>query len=169
MVKEENLKSAWKDVCESYVKAFCKRHHFTYEPNMWVGMSEENIGTVTEVCDMFVSLDDIRYDVDTKQPEGNFMKWYYKSLDLYELGVENYMNYPSFCNGAPDIWTEDKIKELQKSRDNLEKAQMEFEELLDRYSNGDVESIPEFSFANKKNKYTGKDTYAKSDETNDDI
>lgn len=172
MIKKENLKKVWKDVCESYVMAFCKRHHFTYEPNMWVGIDENNIGTVTEVNDMFVSLDVIRYDVDTNQPEGNFMKWYYKDLELYELGVDKYMNYQSFCKGAPDPWTEDRIKSLREARKNLEKAQDEFDALLDEYTGGnepDVINVPYFYFTDNKgtnDARNGTDTYAKSDDDN---
>ena len=128
----KQLKEEWDKVCDRYLATFCEKHDYTYEPVAWVGSDP---GTIADVSDMFIKMDDIRYDIDNDVPEEYFSKWYWKSVELHELGVDNYMNYPSYCKGAPDIWTEEKIEGLRKAHQRVEETKRQLEKLLEEYKN----------------------------------
>lgn len=125
-------KSAWVGICNVYLFQFCKRHGYRYDPDAWVSSDP---GTSAEVSDMFVSMDDIRYDVDNKIDPELFSKWYWKSLEIYELtdGKVSYMNYPSFCKGAPDEFTPERMEKLRVSKKRMDEAQKDFEETVHQY------------------------------------
>lgn len=131
----KNLQEEWIQMCNFYLKLFCAKHGWSYEPDAWIGMSLDNVGTTVEVCDMVIGMDDIRYDIDHDVDEEAFEQWYWKALEIYELteGGEKYMNYPSFCKGAPDYWTEERMQDLRDgarrvkaARESLEKEIAEF-------------------------------------------
>lgn len=124
----EARKAHWRDVCNEYLETFCKKHGYTYEPDMWVG---DDPGGITEVCDMFVHLDDIRYDVDNDVPEDYFAKWYWKGLEVYELTGKKYMNYPSYCKGAPDGWTEERLEKIREANKRIKEKEEELRQLIE--------------------------------------
>lgn len=133
-MSKQNLQQQWKQVCNAYLRAFCERHDYTYDPKDWVcGDRAETIGTVVEVADMFIDMDDLRYDVDNNVPIDKFETWYYKRLELYELGIEVWLNYPNYCKGAPDEWTEERMERLRESHQRLQEAKARLEELCKDY------------------------------------
>jgi hypothetical protein len=125
------LKQNWKNICYSYLQEFCERHDYRFEPDMWVS---NNPGTVAMIEDMYVDMEVIRFDVDNQVDTQLFEKWYWKSLELYELGVKNWMNYESYCNGCPDEWTEERIDVLRKAKERVESAQKALDDMLEKYS-----------------------------------
>lgn len=114
----------WNELCNEYLKEFCDKHEWQYEPDMWVA---GNIGTIVMIGDMFVSMNNIRYDVDNNIPTDYFAKWYWKSIEISELtdGSENYMNYENYCKGAPDYWTEERVQKIRASKKRVEEAKNE--------------------------------------------
>lgn len=110
----------WKVLCNVYLKKFCDKHEYKYEQDCWVA---NNPGTIANIGDMFVSMENIRYDIDNNISEEKFEKWYWKALDVYELIGENYMNYESFCKGCPDYWTEDKLEKLREAHMRVYEAE----------------------------------------------
>ena len=114
----------WNDICNEYLKEFCDKHEWQYEPDMWVA---GNIGTIVMIGDMFVSMNNIRYDVDNNIPTDYFAKWYWKSIEISELtdGAENYMNYENYCKEAPDYWTEERVQKIRASKKRVEEAKNE--------------------------------------------
>ena len=127
-------KTHWRDVCNEYLETFCKKHEYIYEPDMWVG---NDPGTIAMIGDMFVSIHDIRYDIDNDVDEKLFEMWYWKSVDVYELTHNNYMNYESYCKGAPDEWTEERMQAIRDAQKKIETAKKEFEELIEDYKKQD--------------------------------
>lgn len=121
------LAGNWKEICNRYLMEFCHKHDYRYEPDTWIGGDP---GTIIEVCDMFVSMENIRYDVDNNIPDGVFEKWYWKQLELFELGVEHWMNFPSYCKGAPDEWPEERMQRLRDAHKRLEQAKATFRETI---------------------------------------
>lgn len=115
------LKKSWIQVCNIYLHEFCRRHNFRYERDMWISGDP---GTIVEVCDMFISMDNIRYDVDNQIDPDMFQKWYWKSIEVSELtnGAQSYLNYPSFCEGAPDSFTEERMEQLRKAHQRVQEA-----------------------------------------------
>ena len=114
----------WNELCNEYLKEFCDKHEWQYEPDMWVA---GNIGTIVMIGDMFVSMNNIRYDIDNNVPTDDFAKWYWKSIEISELtdGSENYMNYENYCKEAPDYWTEERIQKIRASKKRVEEAKNE--------------------------------------------
>jgi hypothetical protein len=133
------LESNWKEICNRYLELFCKKHGFKYDPADWIGSDP---GTIIEVCDMFVSMDNIRYDVDNNIPVGDFEKWYWKNLELYELGVEHWMNFPSYCKGAPDEWTEERIARLKDSKKRIHEAEEDLKRAIEEVKSKSVSGRP---------------------------
>lgn len=111
-----SLKSEWQELCNKYLKKFCDKHEYTYEADCWVASDP---GTIANIGDMFVSMENIRYDLDNDIPEEYFEKWYWKALEVYELVGEKFMNYENFCKGCPDYWTEDKLESIRKAKQRV--------------------------------------------------
>lgn len=112
-----SLKENWKSICNEYLKRFCDKHEFAYEPDMWVAGDP---GTIIEIADMFVAMDDIRYDIDNDIPEDKFCSWYWKLLERLELGLEHDLNYSSFCKGAPWRYSDEMVEHVRELRNELD-------------------------------------------------
>ena len=124
----KTLQSKWLEVCDDYITAFCEKHSYILDYDCWVA---NNPGTVACISDMFVSMEDIRYDIDNKVTEDKFEKWYWKNLELYELGVEHWMNYSSYCKGAPDEWTEERMNKAREMRKGIHELEENLRELIE--------------------------------------
>ena len=132
-MSKKSLQQQWQEVCNDYLRAFCKRHEYAYDPKDWIGIGAENIGTIVEVNDMYINMDDLRYDVDNNVPADKFAKWYDKQLELHELGIEVWLNYPNYCKGAPDEWTEERMEELRAANQRLWEMKEQLEEMCKDY------------------------------------
>lgn len=128
----EARKALWKDVCNEYLDTFCEKHSYTYDKYVWLGGDP---GTIANIGDLFVSMDDIRYDIDNDIPENYFEKWYWKGLEVYELTGQKYMNYPSYCEGAPDQWTAENLDKVREAKKRVEEAQKSLEEEINNIKN----------------------------------
>lgn len=129
---ETNIKDRWRTICNEYLLLFCNKHGIQYKTDTWV---VDNPGTIVEVGDMYVHMDDIRYDVDNNIQEDYFEKWYYKGLEVYELTGRNYMNYESFCKGAPDYYTPEKMEEIKRAKARVQAAQEALEASINNMKN----------------------------------
>lgn len=130
----KQLEDRWTSICNEYVKEFCKRHEYDSEPDVdWYWIAD-NPGTLIEINDMFINMETIRYDVDKNVPEEKFEQWYWKNLELTELGVEHWLNYSSYCKGAPDIYTGERLKQLRCLKLKLDHDREEFEKTIREYS-----------------------------------
>ena len=127
-----SLKSEWQELCNKYLKKFCEKHEYTYEPDCWVA---NNPGTIACVNDMFVSMEDIRFDVDNCIDIDCFEAWYWKALDVYELTGQKYMNYSSFCHGAPDPWTEERLNSVREAKIKVEETKQSLVKEIERLKN----------------------------------
>ena len=128
-----SLEKEWKILCNKYLKKFCDKHGYAYEPDCWVS---NNPGTIACVNDMFVSMEDIRYDVDNCIDIDCFEAWYWKSVDVYSLTGQKYMNYSSFCQGAPDQWTEERLNSIREAKQRVLDAQYALEQEINKYKKG---------------------------------
>lgn len=118
-MNKKSLQQQWQEICNDYLREFCHRHDYTYDPQYWIG-SPEGIGTIAWIGDtMLVDMEDLRYDVDNQVPVDKFEKWYWKQLELNELGIEVWLNYRSYCLGAPDEWTDERMQKLREVHDCL--------------------------------------------------
>lgn len=122
-----NRRISWNEICFHYVEAFCQRHGYTAERDAWVG---GDVGTTICINDMYVGMNEIRYDVDNNIPTEQFEKWYWKALEVYELTGEKWLNYQSFCKGAPDPWPEEKLKKVREGVKKIEQMKKELNDYI---------------------------------------
>ena len=69
------IRKDWEDICTKYVNAFIKKHNIEDDSWYWVG---DNPGTILCICDYFISMDDLRYDID------NNIQYILKVTDIRE-------------------------------------------------------------------------------------
>lgn len=129
---EENIKSDWINVCNEYLRLFCLKHDYDYDSDSWVG---SDAGTVAMIGDMYVSMEDIRYDIDNGINVNKFEEWYWKNLEVYELLEKNWLNYSSYCKGAPDPYSDEDLAKLRKLKNDVLIAQRTFEDELNKFKN----------------------------------
>lgn len=120
MNNKQSTQERWRDICQEYLKLFCDKHEYSFEDCFWVA---DDYGTIACVSDMFISMEHIRYDIDNNIEETMFEKWYWKAIEIFELTGQDFMNYESFCKGAPDIWTEEKIEKLREAHMRVYEAE----------------------------------------------
>ena len=93
-----NLQQKFESIVELYVEAFLRKHGFfddetgEYSEYDWVA---DDVGTILEVADRYISFDDIRHDIDNAIPKDRFFEWY-----DYCVENESKINYRSFLMGA---------------------------------------------------------------------
>ena len=123
------IKGRWREVCNAYLQAFCEKHEYDYDDAYWVG---DDPGTIACIADLFVGMDEIRYDIDENVPEEMFLKWYDYSLSVHEAEMNwrerhkfrefIHINYRSFCKGAPLPYSEDQLKILGRCQCDAERC-----------------------------------------------
>ena len=126
------LKNDWENLTIEYVKIFCEKHEMYYEEDSWVG---NKIGEIICIGDYYIDFSDIKYDIDNNVPEEKFDLWYWKSLEVYQITGKNYMSYESFCKGAPDIWSDEKLKKIKELQKRSEEAKEELEKYIEEAQN----------------------------------
>jgi len=126
------LKTDWENLTIEYVKIFCKKHEMYYEEDSWIG---NKIGEIICIGDYYIDFSDIKYDIDNNVPEEKFDLWYWKSLEVYQITGKNYMSYESFCKGAPDIWSDEKLKKIKELQKRSEEAKEELEKYIEEAQN----------------------------------
>lgn len=42
-MSKKTLQQQWQEVCNDYLRAFCKRHEYAYDPKDWIGTGVENM------------------------------------------------------------------------------------------------------------------------------
>lgn len=123
--KNKPLREEYAEICNEYLRRFCKKHGFYLSDADWVG---DDAGGLAQIADYFFSFEDIRYDVDNEVPEDVIIEWYDYDLEVRSLEIDYLMaknlrtfvkiNYPSWCKGAPKPYTP---QELAKMRDEITK------------------------------------------------
>lgn len=114
-MSSKELKIKFNDIIAEYTKAFIDKHEFEdYDEDMWVAGC---VGEIIMIGDMFVSFTDIKYDIDNDIDSDMFLKWYWKSLDCHEIGLD-FPNYKNYCIGAP-IPSDEKIEHIKSLRKEL--------------------------------------------------
>ena len=128
---EKELKQQFEEVCNAYLDAFVKRHNLVSAD--WVGP-----GVCENVCandEVFLDLDDIRYDVDNAASLSVNEIWdwvdYCRRLEYLECPKK--INFPSWCKGAPKPYTLKMLDELE----GLHQAVIDAKKKLDEARNAD--------------------------------
>ena len=85
--KLNELKKQYEFVCNEYVTKFCNKQQMDFEG--WVG---DTVGGIACCNDFFFNFQDIVWDVNSKQPKGAIVDWYYENLEIPEKSI-NYFSY----------------------------------------------------------------------------
>lgn len=98
--KISNRKEAYEAICNDYLQEFCKKQDFEFY--YWI-----SIGEIAVIRGYFLNFSDIKLDIDTNQPAGQFFKWL-KAKDKRNQKI----NYYSYTLGLrhKDIKSQKKIK-----------------------------------------------------------
>nr|DAT75954.1 MAG TPA: hypothetical protein [Caudoviricetes sp.] len=121
----KTLRDDFTDICNRYIERFCEKHDLCFEG--WVAA---RVGETAEIGDMFLSFDDIRYDIDSEQKVGTIEKWWDYSSDLAMLECPKTINYRSWCKGAPLPYTQDRLNEIHQAHNDVVRAKQVLEDLL---------------------------------------
>lgn len=88
-----SLKDRYKAVVGAYITEFCKKQDLS--DGYWI---ENRIGEIYDVADMSLDFQIIRYDMDTNQPKGRIIKYYWEMLDKMLSGSPNlFPSYEGWC------------------------------------------------------------------------
>ena len=88
------LEKRYKLICEQYVREFCEKQEMDF--GGWVG---NQVGGIAYCSDFYFNFLDIVWDINSNQPKGLIIEWYYKSLDTPKLAV-NYITYTKIKSNA---------------------------------------------------------------------
>jgi len=88
--KLEKLKKDYELVCHNYVAEFCKKQEMYFE-----GWVSDIIGQWALCDDFCFNFHDIVWDINSNQPKGAIVNWYYENLE----GIANPINYFSYTKG----------------------------------------------------------------------
>jgi hypothetical protein len=99
------LRQHYENICNAYVNEFCAKQEM--DLNGWIG---GEVGGVTECSDFFFDFRDIVRDIDTEQPKGLIIDWYYDNLE-----GRRFINYDSYIRGlrVSDLPVED-VEDVEK-------------------------------------------------------
>ncbi len=89
-IKLNKLKKQYLFVCNEYVIKFCNKQDMEFSG--WVG---DDVGGVALCNDFYFNFHDIVWDVNSKQPKGVIVDWYYQNLEVAEKSI----NYYSYTKG----------------------------------------------------------------------
>lgn len=119
------IKENFETACEAYVRAFCQRHEIGFE-----GWVRGRVGEVAGIGDYFFGMDEIRYDVDTEQPEEKIFEWVDYMNQLSSLGCTKRINYEHFCKGAPLPYSREDLMKIEEAQRKAAEAQRFLKECI---------------------------------------
>lgn len=86
-MKINQLKNQYELVCNEYVAKFCSKQEMNFEG--WVG---DTIGGIACCNDFYFNFQDIVWDINSEQPKGIIVDWYYENLEIPKKSI-NYFSY----------------------------------------------------------------------------
>lgn len=127
-MENNKLKERFKEIVNDYMYAWAEKHEYDYEEDMWVA---DNYGTICMVGDMFVSFDDVRYDIDNNLPEHIFDEWYWYSLEISEMGCKANVNLKSYAMGYRPF-SDEQLELIRSTSRRIKEQQVDLERLLEQ-------------------------------------
>ena len=109
------LQQDYDNACNAYLEAFCKQYDMQYDDDAWVA---REVGTIAEVSDLFLSMQDIKLCVDKNVKWEDLIQWYDYNLDAHAIGLDT-INLNSWLMGCPRT-SKEKMTEIFAMRRNLE-------------------------------------------------
>lgn len=119
LLKELQIKH--EEVKNGYAKLFCKKMELDYDDSYFEG-------TVFCVADYYIDIRAIIWALNNEICEKKFFDWYDYNLFLGENELGN-VSLEMYCRNEKP-YTEDEVKKLRESKNNLVDAQRHFDLLL---------------------------------------
>jgi hypothetical protein len=88
--KLDTLKRQYEFACNEYAKRFCNKQEMNFE-----GWVRDVVGGIAYCNDFLFNFQDIVWDINSKQPKGAIIDWYYSNLEHPEKSI----NYYSYTKG----------------------------------------------------------------------
>jgi hypothetical protein len=107
---DEMIKQQYETACNAYLRAFCEKHEYDYEPDAWVA---NEVGEIACVADYYVSMPTIRYDIDNDVDENEFVRWWDYCIRANDLKQPT-PNFRRWCEGCP-LLSQEELAKLEKS------------------------------------------------------
>jgi hypothetical protein len=89
------LKQRYESIATAYLNKFIKKQEIDFDG--WV--SDDIGGIASFCCQYFVSLDDMRYDIDNDCEVGLILRWQEDSVEHDMNGFFDHINYHSYHKG----------------------------------------------------------------------
>ncbi len=85
----KQLKTELEKNINLYIEKFCKKHDLYFE--YWIA---DRVGGICQISEYYFNFEDIRIDLELKQPKDFIIDWYDANLEN-----EEYINYTSYIKG----------------------------------------------------------------------
>jgi hypothetical protein len=122
-MKKTSLKENYEKACNAYLRAFCKKHGFGYEPDAWVAGEAGGVASIGDCY--YPDMKTIITDMETGAPEEAFDKWHTYCLRAGSLGCET-PSFKSRLAGCP-VMPEAELEDLEAMHGKIEKIKEELE------------------------------------------
>lgn len=117
---------------DDYVAEFCKQMDLCVDPKTiyWVG---DEKGGITEICDLFLSYDNIRYCVDNNIAYDELSEWYDYTVMIHSV-TENAKtpSLDAWHRGCPRM-SQKQIRDLINTKDKIEQLKKELGDMIEQY------------------------------------
>ena len=129
----EELRLNYNAACNAYLAAFCEKHGYDYDPDMWASNAP---GGIAEVGDIFVIMPDILTDIDRDAPKEEYVKYYAYCMRVRSIagGRLKTPNYGSWLQGCPRM-DEEQIARLEEFQSGIRDAESLLMKEIDRLNN----------------------------------
>lgn len=96
MIQKKTLSKLYKDVCNEYVRLFCKKQGLDFDG--WVGNEVGGIAAFSS--QYFFGINDIVLDIDTDQKKYLILEWQSDVVEhnMFSANIQN-INYKSYTMG----------------------------------------------------------------------
>lgn len=124
--QRNELRQAYNDACNNYLKVWCEKHDLPMEDDPWVASEP---GGVAMIGDHFVDMQTILTDIDMNAPEKEWWEWYDYSVVTAEVGLPEKCNFKSWLMGCPR-YSEEALARIAELRKSVNEAQAILEKAI---------------------------------------
>ena len=124
--QRNELRQAYNDACNNYLKVWCEKHYLPMEDDPWVASEP---GGVAMIGDYFVDMQTILTDINMNAPEKEWWEWYDYSVVTAEVGLPEKCNFKSWLMGCPR-YSEEALARIAELRKSVNEAQAILEKAI---------------------------------------
>lgn len=125
----DGLRRQFESACNAYLKTFCEKHDYDYEEarRSWAA---GDVGGIVDISEFYLSMTDIRTDIDMDAPDGEFVRWYDYCLRLHAIdSTIPTPNYENWLRGCPRK-SEEEIVRLEEIHQRVLEAEQALKDAI---------------------------------------